>query len=207
MSYAPSIIPNYSNFYIKVNNPMTSVLDANNNNIINVNNLQTSTINGSEILTNTITSNLNVNNNNITNVNNLQVSTINNSLYVLPISNRVSSSIISTIGIGYATLLSNPIITSAPFDIDIWATINYSYTHTMGGVNGNVRILFDGSPIGTIQTISLDNNNLNGQVMILASQLNTSPGSHTITLQMQKSSTGGTLQHLNSQLVVIGNIA
>jgi len=158
-------------------------------------------------VTNPMTTNLNVNNNDITNVNNLQLTTINGSTYALPISNRQSSSTISTIGTGFATLLQNTIVTTAPFDIDIWATINYTYTHTSGGVNAVVRVLFDGTPIGINQTISLDNNNLNGQVVIIASQINASIGSHTITIQMQKSASGGTLQHINSTSIVIGNIA
>ena len=157
-------------------------------------------------ITNPITTALNINNNDITNVNNLQVSTINGSTYALPISNRTSSTTVSTVGTPFAILLQNTIVTTAPFDIDIWATINYSYTHTSGGVNAVVRVLFDGAPIGINQTISLDNNNLNGQVTIIASQLNASVGSHTITLQMQKSAAGGTLQHLNSTMLVIGNI-
>jgi len=155
---------------------------------------------------NYITTALNINNNDITNVNNLQVSTINGSIYALPISNRTFSTTTSTVGTGFAILLQNTIVTTAPFDIDIWATINYSYTHTSGGVNAVVRVLFDGTPIGINQTISLDNNNLNGQVTIIASQLNASIGSHQITLQMQKSASGGTLQHLNSTMLVIGNI-
>jgi|LakMenEpi03Aug12_release.lakeMendotaPanAssembly.Ray.scaffolds.fasta_scaffold190022_2 hypothetical protein len=158
-------------------------------------------------VTNPMTTTLNANSNNITNVNDIQVSTINGSTYALPISNRTSSTTVSTVGTGFATLLQNTIVTTAPFDIDIWATINYSYTHTSGGVNGVVRVLFDGSPVGNSQTISLDNNNLNGQVSIIASFLNASIGSHTITLQMQKSASGGTLQHLNSTMLVIGNIA
>jgi len=157
-------------------------------------------------ITNPITTALNINNNNITNVNNLQVSTINGSTYALPISNRTLSTTVSTIGTGFSTLLQNTILTTASFDIDIWATINYSYTHTSGGVNAVVRVLFDGSPVGNNQTISLDNNNLNGQVSIIAGFINASVGSHTITLQMQKSASGGTLQHLNSTMLVIGNI-
>ena len=126
---------------------------------------------------------------------------------ILPISNRTSSSSSIAIGTGFATLLSNTIVTTAPnYDIDIWGTINYTFIHTAGGTNGIVRVLFDGTPIGINQTISLDNNNTFGQVSIIASQLSASAGSHTITLQMQKSAANGTLTHVNSQLIVIGNI-
>lgn len=125
---------------------------------------------------------------------------------VLPISNRTSSTTSQIIGTGFATLLQNTIVTTAPFDIDIWATINYTFVHTAGGTNGIVRVLFDGDPIGINQTVSLDNNNLYGQVSIIASQLSATAGSHTITLQMQKSIPAGTLTHVNSLLIVIGNI-
>lgn len=126
---------------------------------------------------------------------------------ILPFSNRTSSSTSIAIGTGFATLLSNTIVTTAPnYDIDIWGTINYTFVHTSGGTNGIVRVLFDGTPIGINQTISLDNNNTFGQVSIIASQLTASAGSHTITLQMQKSAANGTLTHVNSQLIVIGNI-
>jgi len=126
---------------------------------------------------------------------------------ILPISNRTSSTSSITIGTGFVTLLSNTIVTTAPnYDIDIWGTINYTFVHTSGGTNAIVRVLFDGTPIGINQTISLDNNNTFGQVSIIASQLSASAGSHTITLQMQKSAANGTLTHVNSQLIVIGNI-
>ena len=60
-----------------VENPMTEQLDANNFNIVNVNNIQASTFNGGLILTNPLTVDLGLSNNNIVNVNNIQSSSVN----------------------------------------------------------------------------------------------------------------------------------
>jgi hypothetical protein len=157
-------------------------------------------------MNNNFITDINLNGNDILNIDNLQVTNINGSTYVLPLSNRESSSTVTTINTGYATVLTNNITTTAAFDINIWATINYSFVHNANGVFANVRVLFDGNPIGQVQKISLDYNNQFGQVFIIASQLNTSIGSHSITLQMQKSAALGTLTSLNCVSIVNGNI-
>jgi hypothetical protein len=157
-------------------------------------------------MNNNFITDINLNGNDILNIDNLQVTNINGSTYVLPLSNRESSSTVTTINTGYATVLTNNIITTEAFDINIWATINYSFVHNANGVFANVRVLFDGNPIGQVQKISLDYNNQFGQVFIIASQLNTSIGSHSLTLQMQKSAAAGTLTSLNCVSIVNGNI-
>jgi hypothetical protein len=161
-------------------------------------------------VSNPMVANLNMNNFSITNANTITASVGINTPLIngqsLPVSSRASSSAIIGIGTGYTTVLSTTITNTTPKDIDIWANINFQYNGIPNGVF--VRVVFDGTPIGDVQIITLENMNAvqaeNRQATIIVSQLNATAGLHTINLDMLKTINSGTLLHNNSTCVLIG---
>jgi len=165
-------------------------------------------------VSNPMVANLNMNNFSITNANTITATVgintplINGQAFSLPVSNRASSTALIAINVGYTTVLTTTLTTSTVKDIDIWATVNFSY---LGAGNGmNLRVLFNGTPIGQVQVITLENASPtaaeNLQMVILASQLSAPSGTNTVTLQMQKTINIGSAVHSNSVCVLIGEV-